>query len=70
MNVLDKDAPQPAVREDEEGGDPEEKEKTAPGAVDALIIWTPDGRLTWLQAWPRGARATSLKGSRPRSPVS
>ena len=52
VNVLDKDAPQPAVREDEEEeqGDPEEKEKTAPGAPHVLIVRTPDGRLTWLQA--------------------
>jgi hypothetical protein len=49
VNVLDKDAPAPAVREDEEEGDPEE-EKTAPGAPHALIIRTPDGRPTWLQA--------------------
>ena len=50
VNVLDKNVPQPAVREDEEEGDPDEKEKTAPGAPHALIIRTPDGRLTWLQA--------------------
>jgi hypothetical protein len=31
VNVLDKSAPQPAGREDEEEGDPGEKEKTAPG---------------------------------------
>ena len=49
VNVLDKNAPAPAVREDGEEGDPEE-EKTAPGAPHALIIRTPDGRLTWLQA--------------------
>ena len=30
--------------------DPEETEKTAPGAPHVLIIRTPDGRLTWLQA--------------------
>jgi transposase len=50
VNVLDKNAPQPAVREDEEEGDPEEREKTAPGAPHVLIVRTPDGRLTWLQA--------------------
>jgi transposase len=50
VNVLDKNAPQPAAREDEEEGDPEQKEKTAPGAPHVLIIRTPDGRLTWLQA--------------------
>jgi hypothetical protein len=50
VNVLDKDAPQPAVREDGEEGDPEEKEKAAAGAPHVLIVRTPDGRLTWLQA--------------------
>jgi transposase len=50
VNVLDKNAPQPAAREEEEEGDPEQKEKTAPGAPHVLIIRTPDGRLTWLQA--------------------
>src|SRR6266576_1438675 len=50
VNVLDKDAPQPAVREDEEEGDPDEKEKAAAGAPHVLIVRTPDGRLTWLQA--------------------
>jgi hypothetical protein len=50
VNVLDKNAPQPAAREDEEDRDPEEKEKTAPGAPHVLIVRTPDGRLTWLQA--------------------
>jgi hypothetical protein len=52
VNVLDTNAPQPAVQEDEEEeqGDPEEKEKTAPGAPHVLIVRTPDGRLTWLRA--------------------
>jgi len=50
VNVLDKSAPQPAAREDEDEGDPEEKEETAPGAPHVLIVRTPDGRLTWLQA--------------------
>jgi transposase len=49
VNVLDKNAPQPAAR-DEEKQDPEEKEKAAPGAPHVLIVRTPDGRLTWLQA--------------------
>jgi len=30
--------------------DPEEKEKAAAGAPHVLIVRTPDGRLTWLQA--------------------
>jgi hypothetical protein len=50
VNVLDKDAPRSAVREEEQEGDPEEKEKTLPGAPHVLIVRTPDGRLTWLQA--------------------
>ncbi len=50
VNVLGKDAPQPAARGEADEGDPEEKQKTAPGAPHALIIRTPDGRLTWLQA--------------------
>ena len=50
VNVLDKTAPQPAAREGQEEEDPEEKEKPAAGAPHALIIRTPDGRLTWLQA--------------------
>jgi len=48
VNVLDKTAPQPAAREEEE--DPEEKEKAAAGAPHVLIVRTPDGRLTFLQA--------------------
>src|SRR5208282_3411248 len=51
VNVLDKN-PQPAAREGQEEGeqDPEEKENPAAGAPHALIVRTPDGRLTWLQA--------------------
>ena len=47
VNVLDKTAPQPAAREQEE--DPEEKEKAA-GAPHVLIVRTPGGRLTFLRA--------------------
>jgi len=49
VNVLDSSAPQPAARQDEEEGDPEE-EKAAAGAPHVLIVRTPDGRLSWLQA--------------------
>ena len=50
VNVLDK-APQPAAREAEGEKDPEETEKApSGGAPHALIVRTPDGRLTWLQA--------------------
>ena len=50
VNVLDKNAPQPAAREEGEEQDPEETEKAAAGAPHVLIVRTPDGRLTWLQA--------------------
>ena len=50
VNVLDKNAPQPAAREEAEERDPEETEKAAAGAPHVLIVRTPDGRLTWLQA--------------------
>jgi transposase len=50
VNVLDKNAPHPAAREEGEEQDPEGKEKAAAGAPHVLIIRTPDGRLTWLQA--------------------
>jgi hypothetical protein len=49
VNVLDKNAPQPAAREEEEQ-DPDGKKKAAAGAPHVLIVRTPDGRLTWLQA--------------------
>jgi transposase len=50
VNVLDSSAPQPAGRAEGEEQDPEEKQKTAAGAPHVLIVRTPDGRLTWLQA--------------------
>ncbi len=50
VNVLDKNAAQPAEREEKEE-DPEQKEgKAAAGAPHVLIVRTPDGRLTFLQA--------------------
>ena len=49
VNVLDSSAPRPAGREEEAEQDPEE-EKAAAGAPHVLIVRTPDGRLTWLQA--------------------
>lgn len=49
VNVLD-NAPQPAAAHDDHEHDPEEKDKTAPGAPHVLVVRTPDGRLTWLQA--------------------
>ena len=49
VNVLDKNAPAAASRRREEQ-DPEEKEKAAAGAPHVLIVRTPDGRLTLLQA--------------------
>lgn len=62
VNVLAKDAPQSPVREDGEEGDPEEKEKTAPGAPHVLIVRTPDGRLTWLQALASRRKADVAAG--------
>ena len=50
VNVLDKDAPQPAARQDGEEQDPDGTDKAAAGAPHVLIVRTPDGRLTWLQA--------------------
>ena len=50
VNVLDNSAPQPAGRDEQDEQDPEEKDKPAPGAPHVLIVRTPDGRLTWLQA--------------------
>ncbi len=50
VNVLDKTA-QPAARDENEETDPEEKDgKAAAGAPHVLIVRTPDGRLTFLQA--------------------
>jgi hypothetical protein len=50
VNVLDR-TPQPAAREQDGEKDPEENDgKAAAGAPHALIVRTPDGRLTWLQA--------------------
>jgi transposase len=51
VNVLDKAVPPaPAPEEGKQDNDPEEKEKTATGAAHVLIVRTPDGRLTYLQA--------------------
>ena len=51
VNVLGKTAPQPAAPEEEkEERDPEGKQKAAAGAPHVLIVRTPDGRLTFLQA--------------------
>ena len=52
VNVLGKTAPQPAGQEEEAVPDPEEQEteKAAAGAPHVLIVRTPDGRLTFLQA--------------------
>jgi Transposase IS66 family len=62
VNVLDKDAAQPAGREEEDQQDPEEKDKPAPGAPHVLIARTPDGRLTWLQALPSRRKAAVAAG--------
>ncbi len=50
VSVLGKDAvPQPPARGEEGERDPEE-DKIAAGSPHVLIVRTPDGRLTWLQA--------------------
>jgi UvrD/REP helicase N-terminal domain len=50
VNVLGTNTPQAAARDEEEEADPEEKEKPAAGAPHVLIVRTPDGRPTFLQA--------------------
>jgi transposase len=50
VNVLDKTVPQPADPEEKQEADPEEKEKAPAGSPHVLIVRTPDGRLTFLQA--------------------
>jgi transposase len=62
VNVLDSSAPQPAVRQDEAERDPDEEERTAPGAPHVLIVRTPDGRLTWLQALASRRKADVAAG--------
>ena len=61
VNVLDKTAP-PAGHEEKEE-DPEEKDgKAASGAPHVLIVRTPDGRLTWLQAIASRRKAAVAAG--------
>jgi hypothetical protein len=62
VNVLDKNAPQPAAREEEEDQDPEGKEKAAAGAPHVLPVRIPDGRLTWLQALASRRKADVAAG--------
>jgi hypothetical protein len=51
VNVLGKTTPQPAGQAENEETDPEDKDgKAAAGAPHVLIVRTPDGRLTFLQA--------------------
>jgi transposase len=61
VNVLDGSAPQPAAREEQQEQDPEE-EKAAAGAPHVLIVRTPDGRLTWLQALASRRKADVAAG--------
>ena len=61
VNVLDKTAQPPGPDEKEE--DPEEKDGTAAaGAPHVLIVRTPDGRLTWLQAIASRRKAAVAAG--------
>jgi transposase len=62
VNVLGKNASQPAAREDEEEQDPDGKAKAAAGTPHVLIVRTPDGRLTWLQALPSRRKADVAAG--------
>lgn len=51
VNVLARGAGLKPAGQDDEGQDPEEKDgKAAIGPPHVLIVRTPDGRLTWLQA--------------------
>jgi transposase len=50
VNVLDKAVPQPTAPAGKEEADPEEQNRPAAGAPHVLIVRTPDGRLTFLQA--------------------
>jgi Transposase IS66 family len=61
VNVLNGSAPQPAAREEQQEQDPEE-EKAAAGAPHVLIVRTPDGRLTWLQALASRRKADVAAG--------
>jgi transposase len=61
VNVLDSSIPRPAGREEGEEQDPEE-EKAAAGAPHVLIVRTPDGRLTWLQALASRRKADVAAG--------
>jgi hypothetical protein len=62
VNVLARIPAQCAARQEEEDRDPEEEKKTAPGAPHVLIVRTPDGRLTWLQALPSRRKADVAAG--------
>jgi Transposase IS66 family len=65
VNVLDKTAPPPpgGVKEEQEEQDPEEKDgKAAAGAPHVLIVRSPDGRLTWLQAIASRRKAAVAAG--------
>jgi hypothetical protein len=62
VNVLDRTArPAPAAGEAEEA-DPEEKERAPAGAPHVLIVRTPDGRLTFLQAIASRRKAAIAAG--------
>jgi hypothetical protein len=68
---LGKTAPHSAGQEEEkEEADPEEKDKAAAGAPHVLIVRTPDGRLTFLQATGSPSAATSIRPPPTASPPS
>jgi hypothetical protein len=62
VNVLDSSASQPAGQEEGGEQDPGEKQKAAAGAPHVLIVRTPDGRLTWLQALASRRKADVAAG--------
>jgi hypothetical protein len=62
VNVLGKNAPQRTARDEGEDQDPDGKEKAAAGAPHVLIVRTPDGRLTWLQALASRRKADVAAG--------
>ncbi len=62
VNVLDSGAPRHAGREEGEEQDADGQENAAAGAPHVLIVRTPDGRLTWLQALASRRKADVAAG--------
>ena len=64
VSVLDRAAVTRPAGQEEREADPEEKDKTASGAPHVLVVRTPDGRLTLLQAI-RSRRKADVAGGVP-----